>query len=324
MSTHPPRFTPRLGALMAGGLFALICCGQASAQAMASAPKSAAERTASALRARIGPPHDETLKTYVEAGATDTKPHVLTDREWALIESAIADLPVFYRQVLERRLARLSFIDAPSSTGTALTRASEGPDGALMFDITIRAEVLEQSLSAFLTQKEAMLFSPDGSGYRVHVTAGEASALTYILLHEATHVIDRALDITLQGGPFKTVWADYRSLAQPYANGPIAHSVYRREPRIPLAQSPALYRALAEAPFVSLYATASAGEDFAELLAWRELSSRFGTPLKFQVLDGRGVEVISVEPLKSPAVRSRFEAAQAAMAAARAAKPDKI
>ncbi|WP_454719044.1 hypothetical protein [Caulobacter segnis] len=287
-------------------------------------PAAVGEQTASALRARIGPPHEETIKAYVEAGAKDTKPHVLTDREWALIESAIADLPVFYRQVLERRLARLSFIDAPSSTGTALTRPSEGPNGELMFDITIRAEVLDASLSAFLTQKEAMLFSPDGSGYQVQVMAGQGSALTYILLHETTHVIDRALDITMKGGPFTAVWTDYRSLAQPYAAGAIAHSVYRREPKLPLSQSPGLYRALAGAPFVSLYATASAGEDFAELLAWRELSSRFATPLTFQVLDGRGVEIVSVEPLESPAVRSRIEAAQAALTRARTAAPDKL
>ncbi|RRN64371.1 hypothetical protein [Caulobacter sp. 602-1] len=323
MSKVSPHPGSRFGALFAGGLILLAWPSAGLAKA-APPPAAAGDQTASALRARIGPPHDETLKAYVEAGAKDAKAHVLTDREWTLIESAIADLPVFYRQVLERRLARLSFIDAPSSTGTALTRASEGPNGELMFDITIRAEVLDKSLSEFLTQKEAMLFSPDGSGYSVKVTAGQASALTYILLHETTHVIDRALDITMAGGPFKTVWVDYRGLAPPYAQGAIAHSVYRREPKLPLSQSPTLYRALAGAPFVSLYATASAGEDFAELLAWRELSSRFGTPLKFQVLDGRGVEVVSVEPLKSAAVRSRFEAAQAALANARAASPDKL
>lgn len=80
---------------------------------------------------------------------------------------------------------------------------------------------------------------------------------------------------------------------------------------------------MAQAPFVSLYSTASAGEDFAELLAWRELSTRFETPLKIQVLDGRGIEVVSVEPLKSPSVRSRLDAAQAALTRASAAAPNK-
>jgi len=311
------------GALLVGGLLWLTGPGDGLAQGGAPLAPAVGDQTAAALRARIGPPHDETIKAYVAAGATETKPHVLTDREWRLVESAIADLPVQYRQVLERRLGRLSFIDAPSSMGTALTRAFEGPNGQPMSDITIRSEVLDKSLSDFLTEKEAMLFSEDGSGYSVRVSAGEMSALSYILLHETAHVMDRALEITLKGPPFRTVWTDYRSLAQPYAADPISQTTYRRQPKLPASQAPALYRALDQAPFVSLYSTASAGEDFAELLAWRELSTRFEAPLKIQVLDGRGIEVVSVEPLKSPAVRSRLEAAQAALHKASAAAPNK-
>jgi len=217
MSKVSPYRGAWLGAILGGGLFLLAFPGPGLAQAALTSTTSRGDQTASVLRERIVPPHDETLKAYADAGAKETKAHVLTDREWALVEGAIADLPELYRRVLERRLARLSFVDAPSSLGTALTRASEGPNGEPMFDITIRAEVLDQSLSAFLTQKEAALFSPDGSDYSVRVAAGDVSALTYILLHEATHVIDRTLDVTAGGGPFKAVWADYRSLAQPYA-----------------------------------------------------------------------------------------------------------
>lgn len=309
------------GVLLAGGLVFLAWPGHGLAQT-APIASVAEDRTAATLRARIGPPHDDTVKAYVAAGATETKPHVLTDREWKWVERAIADLPAQYRQVLERRLGRLSFIDAPSSMGTALTRTFDGPNGEPMSDITIRAEVLEQSLSDFLTQKEALVFYEDGSGYSVRVSAGRMSALSYILLHETAHVMDRAFDITQKSTPFGTIWTDYRRLAQPYAADPISQTTYRRQPKLPASQAPTLYRALGQAPFVSLYSTASAGEDFAELLAWRELSARFETSLKIQVLDGRGVEVVSVEPLKSPAVRARLEAAQAALAKASAAALD--
>lgn len=324
MSKVSPHPGLRLGAILAGGLIMLIWPGHGSAQAAATPTSGRGDQAASTLRERIVPPHEDTIKAYVDAGAKETRAHDLTDREWALVEAAIADLPELYRRVLERRLARLSFVDAPSSLGTALTRSSEGANGEPMFDITIRAEVLEQSLSVFLTHKEAALFSADGSGYSVRVTAGDASALSYILLHEATHVIDRTLGVTTSGGPFKTIWVDYRSLAQPYGAGAIARSVYRRGPKLPLSQSPALYRALANAPFVSLYSTASAGEDFAELMAWRELSSRLETPLKIQVLDGSGAEIVSIEPLKSSSVRLRLDAAEAVLARASAAAPDRI
>lgn len=95
-------------------------------------------------------------------------------------------------------------------------------------------------------------------------------------------------------------------------------------PVISLTSAPVEGPDKAQAPFVSLYSTASAGEDFAELMAWRELSSRFETPLKIQVLDARGVAIVSVEPLKSPAVRLRLEAAEAALARAHAESPEKI
>ena len=324
MQVVAPRPALGFGVLLALGALLLAWPGAGLAQSAAPRASALGGQTASTLRGKIGPPHDETLRAYLQSGAKDAKAHILTDREWSLVESAINDLPALYRQVLERRLARLSFIDAPSSAGTALTRSSEGPHGERLFDITLRADVLETSLSDFLTQKEAMVFSSDGSGYSVRVAAGDASALTYILLHETTHVIDRTLDVTTAGGPFKAVWVDYRSLAEPYATSAIGHSVYRREPKLPLSQGPGLYRALAGSPFVSLYSTASAGEDFAELLAWRVLSTQFKTPLTIQVLDARGAAVISVEPLKSPAVQSRLAAAEAALARARAESPDKI
>ncbi len=65
------------------------------------------------------------------------------------------------------------------------TRSSEGPDGGPLFDITIRADVLDKSLSEFLTDKESMPLADDGSGYTVRLSAARAPALTYPLLHGA-------------------------------------------------------------------------------------------------------------------------------------------
>lgn len=305
----PPKLALNFTALVASGLVAASGYSSALAQTVTTLPESgSALQAATALRARIAPPHDETIAAYVAAGSKAARVHALTEREWALVDSALADLPLLHRQILEQRLARLSFIDAPSSAGTALTRSFAGPDGELRFDITLRADVLEISLTDFLTEKEAVLFVPDGSGYSVRVTAGKASALTYILLHEATHVVDRTIGVTAGGGPFRAVWTDYRGLAEPYAAGPIGKSVYRRAPKLPLSQSLALYRALADAPFVSLYSTASAGEDFAELTAWNHLARRFGEPLKIEVRDAEGRSLVTVEPLKSPGVRARLDA----------------
>lgn len=261
-----------------------------------------------ALKARIGPPHPDTLAAYREAGATETRAHVLTAQEWALVEQAIESLPATHKRILEKHLARLSFVEAPASVGTALTRMYDGPNGEPLFDITLRAEVLDVSLSSFLTYKEQSLFSEDGSGLTVHVFAGDAPALPYLVLHEASHVVDRTLGLTQSRMVSDGLWKGYRELAEPYAQSLLAQSVYRRAPRLPAARSLALYTALAQSPFVSLYSTASAGEDFAELAAWSALSQRDKTPLIFEVRDRDGQVVLRVEPLKQPMVQTRLHA----------------
>lgn len=296
----------------------LLICGASCTQSPnGSQPDlEASSRVVSALRQRVQAPHEETIATYIEAGAEYARPHTLTTDEWALMERALADLPPLFQRTLEQRLARLSFVEAPSSSGTALTRKFDGPDGKVMFDITIRADVLEASLTDFLTNKEQMVFSDDGSGLTVHILAGTTPALPYLLLHEAMHVVDNAFGIVTSDGPFNDIWTDYRALTDTYASDPIGVSAYRRGPKLPLARSPALYEALKATPFVSLYATSSAGEDVAELAAWSELSKRFHTPLVIQVRNAGGKVVATIEPLKSAAVQSRMRRLDEVLAAA--------
>ena len=315
-----PRMPTLLLTTLVPALIGMAGCDRAATQAnLTQRPADVGGGTASVLQGRIAPPHDETVEAYRQSGAVNASAHPLTEREWTLVQRAIADLPPLHRDFLERRLDRLSFIDAPSSAGTALTRAYDGPDGGPLFAITIRADVLDKSLSEFLTEKESMLFTDDGSGYRVRLSAGRAPALSYLLLHEATHVVDRTRGVSKETRPFRDLWVDYLDLAAPYATGPMGVTIYRRGRPLPLAESPALYKALGASPFVSLYATASAGEDLAELVAWSSLS-RLHIPLTVEVLDATGRAIVTVEPLKSPAVQARFAVADAVLARA-AARP---
>lgn len=261
------------------------------------------------LHALVAPPDDAVLQMYMDAGATGATAHALTDRERKLVEDALAALPQLHRAILERHLARLSFIDAPKSAGTGLTRELD-PDGSGLarFDITLRADVLDMPLSEFLTVKEARLFEDDQSGLGVEIDAGSAPALPYILLHEATHVVDGVLGISVcEDSPFRRgVWTDYRELAQPHAAGPVARTPFRRAPKVPISEAPALYAALGESPFPSLYATASSAEDLAELVAWRAQASNPGAPPEIRVLDRAGRTVFRADPLAPTKVRRRL------------------
>jgi hypothetical protein len=249
------------------------------------------------------------LETYRKAGAVDIKQHPLNDAEWAAVDAAIAALPPLHQQILKHRLRRLSFVDAPSSTGNALTSRVETCGGPAQFDITLRSTLFEDTITDVLNRKEAILFEADSSGYEVHIEAGEMPALTYIFLHEATHVVDQTLRFAerrpnaLRDG----IWADsVRALAAPYDNNPVSRILWRGGPKVPLGQAPALYQGLSKTPFVSLYAAAAASEDIAETVAWQQLSTRFGVQLRIEVSDGNGKVVYALEPLESPLFRARF------------------
>ena len=261
---------------------------------------------------RIGAPDPEVIDIFKAAGAQDPAVHALTEEERALVSAALARLPSLHRGVLRRHLRRLSFLDFTSGAGSALTSRVGPGMASVEFDITLRASILGESLTSFLNTKEARLFAEDGSGFSVAFDAGGADALTYVLLHEASHVVDQVLGITSdEDGVFRSgIWADLRALEMPYASSLIAETPFRGAPAIPLREAEAHYRALSESPFVSFYATAAAVEDFAEVFAWQQLGERFGQRLTLSIRDRAGAVVFSYEPLEAPRVRSRLEHAE--------------
>ena len=87
----------------------------------------------------------------------------------------------------------------------------------------------------------------------------------------------------------------------------IAATTYFRGGRpLGIRQAANVYDALAHTPFVSLYATASAQEDFAELVAWRQILKQHHGDLVIAVNDARGKTLRRWEPLTFPEVQKRF------------------
>ncbi len=121
---------------------------------------------------------------FVSSGMTEVRPHVLTKAEAEVVRKAISALPALHQEVLLRQLHSLSFVDGIPGNGTGLTSKRDGGDS---YDITLRASVIEQSLSDFLTVKEQRVFLKEDQPLVV-LHAHGANALTYVLLHEATHV----------------------------------------------------------------------------------------------------------------------------------------
>lgn len=263
------------------------------------------------------------MEMFAEPGTTSPgtpmpTPHVLTQAERRQLSAALDALPPLHRRVLSERLRTLSFLDGMPNT--ALT-STVNPDGDYrLFDITIRAGVLGQNVSEWLTDKERTCFDAAGSPLGVSIEAGTLPALVYALIHEATHVVDSSLRITpsppakgqpASGADFgaftRGVWADSTTPAAPYRD-PLLESVrFRSGGRVlPIGDARAVYEALSRTPFASLYGSRNCYDDLAEYVALYELTRKLDQP--YRIVIRRGSESVLVyEPMKSSLVLGRAD-----------------
>jgi hypothetical protein len=259
-----------------------------------------------ALMSRVGPPSENAVDEFKKAGMENVKPHSLTAAERVKIENALASLPGLNRRVLKKKLHQLAFVDGIPGEGTGLTSqlANTG-----LYDITLRASILDEPLSTFLTVKEGRVFTDDGSGMTVTVKGTGTDAFTYVLLHESTHVVDKSCGITPGSRAFDSgIWLSQSNMVPALALSVAAATYFRGGQRLPVRKAEAVYDSLARTPFVSLYATASPQEDFAELVAWHEILDRHHGSLVVEITDAHGKAMWQWEPLKFPQVQERFSA----------------
>ena len=294
-------------------LFVLVLTAAPAAHAQAPPTASVHIDPASALDSRLGETDPSVLKMFADAGMPAPSAHVLTDAERQSLARAFTTLPPVHQRVLRERLRRISFLDGMPNT--ALTSTVDPEAATPVYDLTIRAGVLHESVSEFLTNKERTCFDFGGSARTVVVEAGTLEAIVYVLLHEATHMVDNALGLTpvegkrpaADAGLLTTgVWTDRLTVASAYANPLLAGLAYRRGGRpIPVSDAHEVYGALQRTPFVSLYASSNWHDDVAELVAWHHLTSRMGQPYRIVVRE-RDQDVLVYEPMASPLVQRRL------------------
>lgn len=268
---------------------------------------------ASPLETRVGETDPSVLQMFADAGMPTPRAHVLTDAERQSLARAFTTLPPVHQRVLRERLRRISFLDGMPNT--ALTSTVETEAATPAYDLTIRAGVLHESVSEFLTNKERTCFDFSGSTRTVVVEAGALEAIVYVLLHEATHMVDGALGLTPADGTRPAaesdllttgVWTDRLTVASAYAHPLLDGLMYRRGGRpVAVSEAHTVYGALQRTPFASLYASANWHDDVAELVAWHHLTSRMEQPYRIVVREG-DKEVLVYEPMASPLVQRRL------------------
>jgi hypothetical protein len=286
------------------------------AHAMQRASPNSEEAEVEALMDRVGPPSQEAVDEFKKAGMEGVRPHTLTATERTKVQAVLASLPSLNRHVLEKKLHYLAFVDGIPGEGTGLTSpvAKTGLD-----DITLRASILDELLSNFLTMKERREFREDGSGITVTVKGTGTDALTYVLLHESTHVMDFACGITKKSHSpaVAGIWVNQKKMVPRLASSVAATTYFSGGHPLGFAQAATVYDALSQTPFVSLYATASPREDFAELVAWHEILGQHHGDLVIEVDDANGKNLGRWEPLTFPEVQKRFAAVDKLLASER-------
>jgi hypothetical protein len=221
---------------------------------------------------------------------------------------------------LSERLRGMSFVDGMPNT--ALTSIVNPDESFRLFDITINSAILPKTASEWLTEKEQTCFDTNGSPLRVGVDAGKSlGAICYVLLHEATHIVDFTEQITppvsADGRSWSTVgrpvspfsegvWSDLSTSSPPYRDQLRSRvRFYTKSGALPVDQAAQVYESLRRTPFVSLYAGRNSLDDLAEYVNVYHLAEVLHQPYRI-VLRRDNHEIFVYEPMKSELVRRRI------------------
>lgn len=266
----------------------------------------------SILIERTQPSPESVFKKFRQAGMNPVT-HQLTEIEKQKLNNAFSILPPLHQKILKKHLYSISFMD--NMPNTALTSAVETTDSVKRFNITFRAEILNQTISEWTTWKENTCYTKSSNNkYQVIIDAGNLDAIIYVLLHESTHFVDDALNITphldekdiwVGSKAFtKNVWDEFNKPLENILNPLLETVLFRSGKPIAASYAPEVYKSLQKTPFVSLYSTASWFEDLAETLTIYHLTAKMNQPYKVRVMKD-GVQIVVYEPAKNNKAKKR-------------------
>jgi hypothetical protein len=264
------------------------------------------------LEDRVSSAPESVLKRFSNELDVNVSAHTVTPDERIILVNTLAQLTPFQREVLRNRLHSIYFLDG--LPGNALTFPDGGPTTEPMYSIAVRAGALHETVSELVTRKERTLFDSAGSELSVTVDGGTLNAMVYVLLHEATHIVDFAVGATPDPAhpswnyPLVSgIWRDAVTPVDQYRLPILMGISYRRNGRvIPVSQAADLYDTLGRTPFISVYASCDSHDDLAELVAWTELTVRLHQPYRILISKG-GIVMRVIEPAQSNLVQARLK-----------------
>ena len=309
-------------------VFVLACClcicpaGWAAVQA-AVAPNRADDSSppisglpfdpSTPLATRITLPPESVLARYRDFPKLTPVFHELTPAERQEMDTVLEQLPAFTRKTLLQHVRSISFIDGiPGNGVTSLEEGTTVP----VFDIVLRAGLLHETVSDYLTRKERGYYSSDPSDTSLSFEGGSLSAVLYVLTHESVHALDNSHRKGKEGPPelfaesspdllVHGIWQDARTKMPMYQSPLFQMSWFGSGKKPDLDTAEPTYRVLARTPFVSLYGSSSWYEDVAELVTCYYMTQILKQPYRIVLRKGAEIQY-ALSPADNPLVRGRF------------------
>jgi hypothetical protein len=261
---------------------------------------------------RIGSVPPEIVERNADRGLALIS-HELSESETERFSVALGALTPLHKAILQDHLRSISFVEGLPANGQTVRVDPSGPEQA--FDLVFNARILGETVSEFATRKERELFDVGESTLHVSVSAGSMDAVVFVLLHEATHIVDMVVGLRyeIRGQEavptplIRGVWDDALTPVSEY-RGELLSNIPQRTGGEPLdiERAQALYEDLKRTPFASVYASLADIEDIAELVAWWQMTVKYGQPYSIEIRDGDTV-IYSHEPMASPLVQNRLD-----------------
>lgn len=258
------------------------------------------------------PPDTVTQRFHTGAGPFPTL-HQTTDAERVKVVNVLQQLPPFALQAFRGHVRTISFLDGIGGNGVTML---ETGSTATVFNVVIRASILNETTSDFLTRKERSCYTATDSGETISVEAGSLPALLYVLLHESVHITDisnrhgqdlspRLFAEDVQSDLVAGIWEDARTTVAAYRSPLLDDSWFRTGKPVSIDRAETTYQMLGRTPFVSLYGSSNWYDDLAELVTCYYLTQSLDQP--YQIVLRKGTQTLySLKPMDSKLVQSRF------------------
>lgn len=279
----------------------------------------------STILSRVKPAPDFVVSFWNKTdNVTNYSAYMPTPEEMRMIDDYIEKLPRRHKEVLQKRLVAIYFINNLQGSGATDYVLDDKKD--IYTVMLFNPDTLKTGLSQWLTFRENTCFVRNALDVKIEVNCGtKFTGFIYALTHEATHVVDYVewytpyieknmqfiKNVKTTATTFtKDTWVD-SSTPLPQYDFQMRKDItfYCARPKIEISGAVRIYEQLMATPFVSLYGSMSWAEDFADFVMFYHITQVLGQPYEIRYSKNTD-QIRTFRPMESAKVKERFSLMQ--------------